>query len=192
MISHADIVPTLIEVAGGISPASIDGKGFIDVLAGKTSEHHSAVFASHTGPNGEYPAWKANWSPARAIRTRSHKYVLNLNPNYEFVCHITGCRPQPGRQPECYQPFWDSWVELAKTNDAARTRVNQYRHRPQHELYDLRRDPFEKENVADLPQNADLLKSLETELAAWRGEQGDEVPVHLDKTYEAPASWQDR
>lgn len=58
-------------------------------------------------------------------------------------------------------------------------RVNQFQHRPQHELYDLTKDPFEKENIANRPENAELLKSLQTQLSDWRAKQGDNVPVYL-------------
>lgn len=184
IISLADIVPTLIEAAGGTTPKHIDGQSFMDVFTGQKKEHRKAVFASHTGNNKRYPKWKANWSPARAIRTRTHKYILNLNPTYEFICHITGCKPN--RQPDAYHPYWDSWVELAKTDDGAKMRVNRFQHRPQHELYDLTKDPFEKENIANRPENAELLKSLQTQLSDWRTKQGDNVPVYLEKKYVAP------
>ena len=185
MISLADIVPTLIEAAGGAPPKHIDGQSFMDILTARKKEHRKAVFATHTGNNKRYPKWKANWSPARAIRTRSYKYILNLNPNYEFICHITGCKPD--RQPSAYHPYWDSWVELAKTDDGARMRVNAFQHRPQHELYDLTKDPFETTNIAHRAENADVLKSLQTQLSVWRMKQGDNVPVYRKKKYVAPA-----
>jgi len=184
MVSLADLMPTVIEAAGGAPPAEIDGKSFGVVLKGKQQDHRAFIFATHTGMNRKYAAWKANWSPTRAIRTRTHKYILNLNPDYEFICHITGCRPD--RQGDAYHPYWDSWVELAKTDAAAKTRVNQFQHRPQHELYDLTKDPFEKNNIADDPANAKLLESLQRELNRWREEQGDKVPVYRDGKYEAP------
>jgi arylsulfatase A-like enzyme len=183
MISLADIVPTVIEAAGGTAPDDIDGKSFVDVLKGQKKEHREFIFGSHTGNRRGYPQWKANWSPARTIRTRTHKYILNLNPNYEFICHITGCRPD--RQPAAYHPYWDSWVRLAQTDEHARLRVEQFQHRPQHELYDLTNDPFEKENIADRPEHADLLKALQARLSDWRTEQGDTVPLYLDE-YVAP------
>jgi len=184
MISLADIVPTAIGAAGGAVPRNIDGESFLDVLRGRKKEHRDVVFASHTGMSRRYPSWKANWSPARAIRTRTHAYILNLNPNDEFVCHITACRPD--RQPAAYHPYWDSWVELAGTDDAAKARVEQFLYRPQNELYDLTRDPFEKENIANRPENAELLRSLQAQLAEWRKQQGDKVPVYLDEKYVAP------
>ena len=184
MVSHADLMPTMIEAAGKKAPADIDGRSFVDVLSGKKNEHRKFIFSSHTGNNQRYPVWKANWTPARAIRTRTHKYIVNLNPDYEFICHITGCGPD--RQPSAWHPYWDSWEKLAETDAVAKARVKHFQHRPQHELYDLSKDPFEKRNVADDPANAELLGSLQAALANWRKAQGDEVPVYLDGKYEAP------
>ena len=184
MISLADIVPTLIEAAGGTAHGDIDGQSFMEVLTGQTQAHRQTVFASHTGNHRRYPEWKANWTPARALRTRTHKYILNLNPTYEFICHITGCKPD--RQPEAYHPYWESWVALARFDGGVKMRVDQFQHRPQHELYDLTKDPFEKENLAHHPNQAKLLVSLQTQLGQWRTQQGDNVPVYLEKMYVAP------
>jgi N-sulfoglucosamine sulfohydrolase len=186
MISLADIVPTVIEAADGTAPSDIDGLSFLGVLTGEKSEHRDAVFASHTGNHNSYPIWKANWSPTRTIRTRTHQYILNLNPNYEFICHITGCKAD--LQPEAYHPYWDSWVELAEIDDLAKLRVDLFQHRSQHELYDLTVDPFEKTNIADHPENAELLELLQTQLSDWRTRQGDDVPVYLEEEYVAPNS----
>lgn len=184
MISLADIVPTVVEAAGGTPSQAIDGRSFLNVLTGKTDKHRDAVFATHTGNSKSYAEWKANWCPARAIRTRTHKYILNLNPTYQFICHITGCSPT--RQPAAYHPYWDSWEKLAKTDEEAERRGNQFQHRPQHELYDLSKDPFEKQNIADFPENADVLKALQARLSDWRAKQGDDVPVYGENQYVAP------
>lgn len=184
MISHADIVPTLVEAAGGAAPADLDGKSFLDVVKGNATEHREYVFANHTGNTRRYPKWKANWSPNRAIRSRTLMYLHNLNPDYPFTCHITGTTPN--RQPSAYHPYWDSWVELAKTDPTAKTRVDAFLHRPEHELYDLTKDPFQKVNLAKHPDYAEQLKVLQAELTAWREKQGDDVPVYRDATYVAP------
>ena len=79
-------------------------------------------------------------------------------------------------------PFWDSWIEKAKTDVAAKEIVTRYQHRPREELYDLSRDPFEMDNIADEPAQAELLKSLRSQLAAWCKAQGDILPLqYLEK-----------
>lgn len=184
MISHADIMPTLLEAAGGAVCENLDGKSLLALLKGQKTTHRDVIFATHTGQRRQYPAWKLNKCPARTIRTKTHKYILNLNPTAKFITHITACNAK--RQPSAYHPYWESWVKLAKTNASAKKRVDEYYYRPQHELYDLRKDPFELENIADRPENAELLKSLQEQLKAWREKQGDTVPVCLDGSYVSP------
>jgi uncharacterized sulfatase len=110
---------------------------------------------------------------------------LNLNPDREFNCHISA--RDPNHQLIYVTPWWESWVTAAKINDAAKRRVEQFHHRPQHELYDLTKDPFETNNLADRPENAVLLKSLQQKLADWRKQQGDTVPVFRNDKYVPPA-----
>ncbi|MEF8787677.1 MAG: sulfatase/phosphatase domain-containing protein [Planctomycetota bacterium] len=184
MVSFVDVIPTLMEAAGGRPPGDLDGRSFLDVLTGNSQSHRDAVFASHTGNGRNYPEWKANWSPMRAVCTRSHKYILNLNPRRQFKNHITGCGPN--RQPAAYQPYWDAWVEKAKSDSHARRMVNKYLHRPVEELYDLRDDPYEMNNLASSPEHVDVLRSLRSRLASWRKKQGDTVPVHIVQDYEPP------
>jgi N-sulfoglucosamine sulfohydrolase len=187
MVSLADLLPTMIDAAGGVVPDALDGRSFLKVLQGASSGHLESVFASHTGADSRYAAWKANWSPHRAIRTRTHKYILNLNPNDPFMTHLIGCDPDdPKKQPQATHPFWKSWERKAQTDERARRIVTRYTHRPVEELYDLRSDPNEEHNLASLPESAELLQALRKQLGEWRKAQNDQVPVHLTKPYIAP------
>ncbi len=170
MVSLADILPTCIDAAGGTVPESIDGRSLLATLTGKRNTHREVVFGTHTGNDNGGPGI-ANHCPARTIRTPTHRYILNLSPETTFTTHITGCKSGPH-----HLPFWDSWVEKAKTDPAAKAIVTRYEHRPREELYDLSRDPFELDNLANEPGQAELLRSLRRQLAAWCKAQGDVLP----------------
>jgi len=185
MVSLADVLPTIVEAAGGAPPSELDGRSFLSVLLGSTQAHRDYVFASHTGMGRAYPQWKANWSPQRAVRTRTHKYILNLNPNERFITHLSRCGPD--RQPQATHPFWKSWEKEAEKDEGAKRIVNRYYFRPVEELYDLRSDPHEQHNIAGDPGNAELLISLRARLGEWRKTQNDRVPVYLTKEYVAPS-----
>jgi len=175
MGSLADILPTIIDAAGGKIPENIDGRSLLPTLTGKQKTHRAVVFGTHTG-NDASPGI-ANHCPARTIRTPTHRYILNLSPETTFTTHITGCKSGPH-----FLPHWDSWVEKAKTDVAAKEIVTRYQHRPREELYDLSRDPFEMDNIADEPAQAELLKSLRNQLAAWCRGQSDILPLqYLEK-----------
>lgn len=174
MVSLADLLPTFIETAGGEPPKNIDGCSFAGVLTGKTKEHRKAVFGSHTGNDNGGPGI-ANHCPARTIRTRTHRYILNLEPDRTFTTHITGCRPGSPH----YLPFWGSWVVKAKTDKKANELIHAYQHRPMEELYDVRSDPHEMHNLAGNPECSEPRKSLRKQLAAWCKQQGDIVPLRF-------------
>ena len=174
MISLADLLPTFIHAAGNAPPENIDGRSFVPVLTGKNRAHRKVVFGTHTGNENGGPGI-ANHCPARTIRTPTHRYILNLSPDTTFTTHITGCKSGPH-----HLPHWDSWVEQAKIDETARRIVDTYQHRPKEELYDLRRDPFEMDNLAGNPESSQLLKSLRKQLAEWCKTQGDKIPLeHL-------------
>jgi uncharacterized sulfatase len=152
-------------------PDNIDGRSLLPTLTGKQKTHRAVVFGTHTGNENGGPGI-ANHCPARTIRTPTHRYILNLSPETTFTTHITGCKSGPH-----YLPHWNSWIEKAKTDVAAKAIVTRYQHRPREELYDLSNDPFEMENLADEPAQAELLKSLRRQLAAWCNAQGDILPL---------------
>lgn len=189
MISLVDVLPTFVDIAGGNPPENLDGRSFLDVLTGESDQHRQYVFASHTGMGRNYPGWKANHSPHRAVRTQRFKYILNLNPNEKFITHLSECGPD--RQPQATHPYWASWEQLAsdeegKTAEKAQRIITRYHWRPVEELYDVRKDPHEQNNLASDPEYRDVLRKLRKRLGKWRSEQGDNVPVHINKTYEAP------
>jgi len=170
MVDFSDLLPTFIEAAGGRSPQDIDGRSFMAVLKGGRRDHRKAIFGTHTGNDNGGPGI-ANHCPARTIRTATHRYILNLEPNRTFDTHITGCQPPDPH----HLPFWDSWVQKAKTDPQAKRLVDAYQHRPAEELYDLARDPWETNNIAENPQNRYILDNMRRQLAKWRKQQGDAV-----------------
>jgi arylsulfatase A-like enzyme len=48
-VSWVDLLPTLIDLAGGEEPGDIDGQSFADVLLGRTQRHRAMIFTTHTG-----------------------------------------------------------------------------------------------------------------------------------------------
>ena len=76
-----------------------------------------------------------------------------------------------------YLPHWDSWVAQAQTDVKAKELVERYQHRPREELFDLRSDPFAMSNLADNPEQAELLDSLRGRLRRWCQIQGDQAAV---------------
>jgi N-sulfoglucosamine sulfohydrolase len=172
LISHADLLPTLVEIAGGRKPENLDGQSFLEVLQDKKEKHREVVFASHTGDR------QMNRSPARMLRTSRYKYILNLAPEEIYHTHIDKAKDHDGGR-----EYWDSWVEKAKTDKQAAAVLQRYHHHPPEELYDLEADPEEIKNLAADLKYSETLVNFRGQLAAWRKQQGDfeTGPEQLEK-----------
>jgi len=161
MISLVDITPTFIDLAGGKPIEQIDGWSFLPVLLGESKQHRQKIFATHTGDGAQ------NDFPMRCIRTSTHKYILNLNWQNTYTTHFTNV---PGPD---HRDIWDTWLEKAKTDKHVAKLIDKFQHRPAEELYDLRTDPYELNNIATDPANRNLLISLRKRVKNWMKEQGD-------------------
>ena len=168
MVSWVDLLPTLVECAGGAAPEGIDGRSFVPVLRGESGVHRDRVFTTHSGDG----YW--NVYPSRSVRDGRWKYILNLHPEYAFTTHINLARKADGRA------YWDTWVTAAREDEQAAAIVKKYFERPAEELYDLRSDPHEEQNLAADPVHADRVKTMRAELQAWMSAQGDQRTVFAE------------
>ena len=168
MVSLVDLLPTFLAAAGSAPPKDLDGRSIMGVLRGTKKSHRDAIFAAHTGNDNGGPGI-ANHCPMRTVRTATHKYILNLHPERTFTTHITGCKPGSAH----HLPFWGTWVARAGTDKHAAKIVHDYMHRPAEELYDLTRDPYERNNLAGDSDSAEVLGALRKRLADWRTQQHD-------------------
>ncbi len=169
MISLVDITPTFIDIAGGRPPQDLDGTSFLGVLSGSAKRHREEIYAAHTR-DGEM-----NYYPCRCIRTKTHKYILNLYPENKYTTHFSEA---PNRD---HKEIWDTWVEKAKTDKAARDIVNAFYYHPAEELYDLRRDPYEMKDIAGEPENKRVLEELRNKVKQWMVQQGDDGPQEVQR-----------
>lgn len=161
MVQYVDIVPTLIDILGH-SPEKydFDGSSFLPVLKGDRAEHNDYAFSIQTS-KGIYNGPVAYG--IRTVRSDNYRLIWNVNHENEFQNLVTGG----------YGPF-ESWVRKAKEGDPfAKKRVQMYKKRPEFELYDLRKDPYELHNVADDPAYQIVRKQLKEELDQWMKKQGD-------------------
>ncbi|MCW4462723.1 sulfatase [Sphingomonas sp. BT-65] len=152
MVSWVDIAPTVLEWAGVASPEyPLSGKSLLPILGKPGDPARDAVFASH-----EFHEIN-QYYPMRAVRTRTHSYILNLaHPlDYPIAGDVAG------------SPSWkaisaDPAIPLGKRSQAA------YLKRPAEELYDLSRDPDELVNLATDPAHAAVRDALRARLLEMR------------------------
>lgn len=152
MVSWTDIAPTVLDWAGVAPPPyKLSGTSLLPILGKAGDPARDAVFASH-----EFHEIN-QYYPMRAIRTRTHSYILNLaHPlDYPIAGDVAG------------SPSWkairgDPSIRLGKRSQSA------YLKRPAEELYDLTHDPDELVNLAADPGHAAVRDTLRARLLEMR------------------------
>ncbi|WP_262248533.1 sulfatase family protein [Parapedobacter soli] len=162
LVSHVDIMPTMVAIANGTNPANIDGQSFLEVLKNPEAAHRQLVFASHTGDR------EMNRSPMRMLRTDRYKYILNLAPDTLYNTHMNKATDHDGGR-----EYWPSWRTESFRDSHAAAVLWRYHNRPEEELYDIQADPWELMNLAADSTYSSLLGQFREEMAAIREKQGD-------------------
>jgi len=159
LISNVDVLPTLIEAAGGSPAREIEGKSFCPLLTGKAAAPpREMVFAEKT--------FHTSYDPVRCVRTRRHKYIFS----FESVRQENHCLDIYNR-PVLMENF------------------GALEHSPHRfdELYDLETDPRETKNLAEEPAYQETRQSLATALVKWMSDTRDPLlsgPVASPRFYD--------
>jgi uncharacterized sulfatase len=166
MVQWMDIMPTLMEVGGGMSGSgNFDGKSFVKVLRGESQNHHEWIYTTHSNDNN------MNVYPMRSVRSERYKLIWNLHPEFQFTTHIDRSDEAPSRQ------YWMSWENRAKADQTAAKLLSRYHVRPELELYDLENDPLELRNLAGLPEHSERVEAMKAQITDWMKQQGDQQKV---------------
>lgn len=170
LVSVVDILPTLAEIANIKSDLATDGKSLLPLLTQKTEALHEEVFAAYTnlgvGGGNEYPI--------RTIVEERFKLIVNLR--WINMVALERMDEPDSRALIDARTVIDSW----KRGDShGRLRAEQYKRRPHLELYDLRDDPYELNNLADDATFDSVKRRLYAKLARWMMKQEDPRSVEM-------------
>jgi uncharacterized sulfatase len=150
MVMSIDICATILEAAGIQPPVPLHGKN----LLSKAVKERKYVFAARDKMDETHDSM-------RAIRSKDHKLILNLMPERPWC--------QYNRYKEGAYPIL---AEMNVLNLKGELTPEQAAFlapsKPAIELFDLRRDPYEVNNVADDPDYAAIKAELLSELETWR------------------------
>ncbi len=172
LVQYEDILPTLINFAGYPAINGIDGKSFLQVLYGKKKDHRNWAYGIHNNiPEGSA-------YPIRSIQDKRYKLILNLTPEADyFERHMMDVRNR--------KQVWANWLESAKTNEKANFLVKRFIKRPAIEFYDLKKDPWELNNLANEKKYASRISLMKNELEKWMTSQGDRG-AQMDVEFQNP------
>lgn len=160
LISVVDILPTVMEIAGIEKPDFLPGKSLIGLLDNPNQEWRSYLAAEGEGSSPVF------YFPRRSIRNHSFKLIHNIDVGRsEFPAYHAYTKPdfKSGSNQE----------EIEASSDEVRRAYALWKNPPEYELYDLRNDPGEFNNLSHLPEYADTLQMMINELFRWREETND-------------------
>jgi len=137
-VSHLDVVPTLLDVAGLEPDPRLEGHSLVPcLLDGDPAEDHRRLHLEVT--------YHDRYDPVRAVRTSRWKYILNLasGPKLALPLDLERSPTRRGMGDAHLQP------------------------RSAAELYDLVADPAELNNLIDEPGSASVVAALDDDLRSW-------------------------
>jgi uncharacterized sulfatase len=153
LIEYSDVLPTLIEAAGGTPPETLDGRSLLNLLFDQTDEHKDYAYSLQTtrGINNGSEHYGI-----RSVVNDRYRYIVNLTPEVPFQNNITE-----------RETWWKSWERVAETDEFAKDIVNRFQYRPGRELYDVIKDPYCLQNLAEDPAYKETIELLHGKLLAW-------------------------
>lgn len=159
LISHVDLAPTWLEMAGAAIPAKTQGRSFLSLLTGGSHTPREAIYSERN--------WHDTFDPQRCVRTRRYKLILNADAN-------TGYRPAWDIEDS---PSWTSIRRLGRQGGLSEAQSQMLTpSRPALEFYDLEKDPHEFDNAIHRPELQQEVERHRHLLSAWMHETYDYLP----------------
>lgn len=167
LISHTDIMPTILDFLKLPIPTTVQGKSIMPVATGKQKnvKDRNYVFAEH---NSHGPDPKEHY-PSRVVFDGQFYYIKNLMPNKSYLLPAD-LREYKGWSNKSYEATVNAKESHPIPYKLLRTLE---KGRPAEELYDMKNDPYQ---ITNLAQNKDYqLKKTELNKALnnWRQATGD-------------------
>jgi arylsulfatase A-like enzyme len=150
--SSIDILPTLLDLAEVGRPEFVQGESFAGSLTGAADRGRDYIIAEKT--------WHGKLDPMRCIRTDRYKYIRNYNH----------------QEPMQVSPAHSLAMGLDVASELYGTA------RSSEELYDLKVDPHETDNLAERDEHATVKDVLSAKLARLLRETRD--PLVTDQLFQ--------
>jgi uncharacterized sulfatase len=200
LVSLPDLMPTFLEAAGVPIPAGVNARSLLDVLrsdrSGQVDPNRTWVISGRERHVAFANADNLPY-PQRALRTTDYLYIRNFAPDrwplgIPVAVTETNAPSPDDLESTTYAAFADmdasptkAWL-IAHRNDPQWKRFYDiaFARRPAEELYDLRRDPHQINNVAANPNYAATKSKLAAQLMKTLRDASDPRVTGDGQTFE--------
>ncbi len=167
MVNLADVTPTLLDYGkAAAKKGEVQGRSFRRAIKQKNPAGWDEVYASHTFHE------ITMYYPMRVVRDKKYKLIWNIAHDL----------PYPFAADLWESPTWQRVYRQGMDAMYGPRTVERYIHRPEFELFDIEKDPFEANNLADDPEFAGVLAAHKSKLREFQTDTQD--PWLLKWTYE--------
>lgn len=151
LVSLMDLGPTVLSLAGVKPPEYMDGQAFLGKY--KAPEKREAVFGSADRFDEVYDF-------SRSVIDGKFSYIRNFNPGLPLIYRMA-YREQI--------EMTSRLIEMDKNDQLEGGAAYIFKDsREVEELYDLEKDPYEVNNLANKPEYREQLKKMRKQLADWQ------------------------
>jgi N-sulfoglucosamine sulfohydrolase len=172
LISHTDITPSILDLAGGYSADKQAPTALCEAPKGGRTDNSGPKFSRYHGrswvpilPEAKPEGWDQidashtfheiqMYYPMRVVRDRKFKLIWN-------VAHQ---QPYPFASDLWAAATWQAQYEQGPDAPFGARTVNSYINRPQFELFKMTTDPDETRNLATDPKYAEVLETYKAKL----------------------------
>ncbi|TYA78767.1 sulfatase family protein [Seonamhaeicola marinus] len=160
LVSSVDIAPTFMKLAGLEPLSDFDGVDFSSMLADTNHETRKDVYAEdHFHDFEDY---------TRAVRTKKYKYIKNYYPDLPNTPSADIIRDRT----------WKSMKEERDNGTLSKAQMWCFEMpRPEEELYDVEKDPYELQNLALNAEYDYVLNDMRMRLKRMRETTKDYLPT---------------
>ncbi len=162
LVSAIDLAPTILTLAGVKVPETMQGVDIHPLFDDATATVRNVAFSEHN--------WHDYEAHGRSLRMDGYLYIRNFRPHQAWQGPADSVR----------SPSHTQLKALRDTKKLTPAQADVFLNpRPAVELYDVKDDPDQLQNLAEDPNYVDVKRRLEKVMEQWMDETGDSVPEHL-------------
>ncbi|HPP31123.1 MAG TPA: sulfatase [Soehngenia sp.] len=158
LISHIDVLPTLLDVVGIDKPDYLEGKSFVQIFKGEEYQGDDFVFSEIN--------FHTSYEPVRSVRTERYKYIKYFDNEYLKI----------NKSNIDTSPVKDFYMENG---------LNELKKEEEY-LFDLYYDVFEKNNLVGKDEYQDILNFMRNKLDEFMINTDDPLlsgPIEIKKEW---------